>query len=829
MKNVCSLFFFLSFFVLPMNAQTAGGLSFTIKGQILDSLTNETVPYATLSIAQEDHPTQPVKLLASGIDGKFELTLNQAGNYILTTQSVGKTPGIKQFTLREGQTKVDLGKLFMQEQSERIAEVTVTAQKPLVKVEIDKLTYSIEDDPEAVTNNTLEMLKKVPMVTVDGEDKIQLKGSDNYKIYLNGKPSTLLSGSNAADALKSMPASTVKNIEVITEPGAKYDAEGVGGIINIITSRHTLNGYTGTIRADAGTSGRMGGGVNLSVKAGKFGLTGNYNYNYMNNPWTNSESHRETKGTQKEYLNQTGKNKYNGGFQFGSVEASYEVDTLNLLTLGVNLFGGNMKNKSELDVESLNPNDPARDYSYSRHSSNTYNYGSTDINLDYQRSTRKKDEMLTLSYKYSHAPDGSKSTTHLTDIDNYPYGSTQFPRKDENDAYTNEHTGQVDYTTPLFEGHTIEGGVKYILRQNVSDATIRIFDDTGGQWMESPNSLKFDHTQHIYSGYAGYAIKTKKIGYKAGLRAEGTSVDADFKKTPDQNFKTNYFDVVPSATVSYMINAAQQIRVGYNMRIQRPSIWFLNPYINESDPQNISYGNPLLDSEKSHNINVNYSMFSQKFNFNINGYYSFVNNAIEQYTFINNQEVHATTYDNIGSRKNIGVYLYGRWNPVSLFNITLNGGGSYVAYKAPSRGLKNDGFRGNVYSNAQINLPSNFRVNVYGGYYVGWITLQSKGSNQYYAGINVSKDLLKKRLTVALSANNPFRTTMKYERTTDDELFNNRSTNYWRARDFSIRVSYTFGNLKGQQTKKIRRGISNDDSKSGEGGGSSGGSGGDSK
>ena len=156
--------------------------------------------------------------------------MSSAGKYIISMQSIGKAPAEKIFTISDKQRNLDLGKLYMQEDNQRLGEVTVTAQKPLVKAEIDKLTYSLEDDPEAQTNNTLDMLRKVPMVTVDGDDQIQLKGSTNFKIYMNGKPSNLLSN-NPAEVLKSMPANSVKNIEVITDPGAKYDAEGIGVLL----------------------------------------------------------------------------------------------------------------------------------------------------------------------------------------------------------------------------------------------------------------------------------------------------------------------------------------------------------------------------------------------------------------------------------------------------------------------------------------------------------------------------------------------------------------------------------------------------------------------
>lgn len=192
-------------------AQTGGGsAAFTIKGQVVDSLSNESVPYATLRIALASAPQNPVKLLACDDDGKFTATMNKPGKYVMTMESLGKAPAKKTFTLSENKKLLDFGKLFMNDDTQQLKEVTVVAQKPLVKVEVDKLTYNLEDDPEAKTNNALEMFRKVPMVTVDGEDKIQLKGSSNYKIYMNGKPSNLLSGDNASDVLKSMPASSIK-------------------------------------------------------------------------------------------------------------------------------------------------------------------------------------------------------------------------------------------------------------------------------------------------------------------------------------------------------------------------------------------------------------------------------------------------------------------------------------------------------------------------------------------------------------------------------------------------------------------------------------------
>ena len=817
---------------VPLCAQNQNAADYTIKGQVVDSLSNETVPYATLSIALANAPQKAIKLLACDDDGKFTTTLKQPGTYIMSMQSLGKLPAVKRFTLSEGKKSLNLGKLFMNDDTQQINEVKVVAQKPLVTVEVDKITYSLDDDPEAKTNNALEMFRKVPMITVDGEDKIQLKGSSNYKIYMNGKPSNLLSGENASDVLKSMPASSIKNIEVITDPGSKYDAEGVGGIINIITSKNAMQGYTGTVRANASTLGSFGGGGYVSLKVGNLGLTANYGYNNRNSPWNDSHSERETdedrlaEGRPTKLI-EDGRSKYKGPFQYGYLEASYEIDTLNLISVGANLFRGKSKNLSELDAV-LNPlgdefnSSPI--YKFHRNSVSEGTFGSTDLNVDYQHSTSKKDELLTVSYRFSQSPNDSESNTELSDVVNY-YLSNEYPKWNINDASTIEHTGQIDYTTPLFNKQTLEAGVKYINRQNKSNTLEQIYNDSTKMWEDhSRDNSQFRHTQHIYSAYLGYLIRLNKFGIKAGVRAEGTSLKAEFARKPDMDFSTNYFDVVPNATLTYQIDMSTQIRLGYNMRIQRPGIWYLNPYINDVDPQNISQGNPNLDSEKSNNVNLNFSKFTQKFSINASLSYTFVNNPIERYSFTADFPVDDprsqyngamwNTYDNIGKKQQVGMFLYGNWSPTTWFRIYMNGGLDYTDLKAPTLDLKKDGVSGRVFAGTQFTLPKDFRINLNGGYFSPWIMLQGKQSPFYFAGLNVSKDFLKKKLSVSVGANNPFWKTMKMEMTTNGEGFRNVSTNWRSAREFRFSVSYRFGTMKGQ-IKKVRRGISNDDSKGG--------------
>lgn len=827
MKEKLMTLFLVLFFTVPVFAQPGSAPSYSIKGQVIDSLSNESVPYATLNIVLANAPQQSVKMLATDDNGKFETTLKAPGDYLLNIQFVGKAPAQKSFTIKEGQNSVDLGKVYMEDDTQRISEVTVTAQKPLVKVDIDKITYSLEDDPEAKVNNTLEMLRKVPMVTVDGEDKIQLKGSTNFKIYMNGKPSNLLSN-NPSEVLKSMPASSVKDVEVITDPGAKYDAEGIGGIINIITHKNSsLQGITGNVRANANTFGGYSGGAYVSAKIGKLGITANFNHSQQDSPWNDSEMVRDNYMEGDKYrLTQYGRSKYKGPFQFGNLEASYEIDTLNLISFGGNIFNGKMKNYSELAVNRINQNETPG-YNYDRNSTSENTFGSTSFNADYQRSTRKKDELITVSYRYSNSPNDSEDYTDLLNVNNYtPETGNTYPQHNINDAATIEHTGQIDYTTPLFKGHTFEVGAKYINRKSRSKTDRLMYGDNGWEDISSLDS-HFKHIQHIYSGYLGYSMRINKFGFKAGARAEGTSLNVDFAKSPDLNFDKSYFDFVPNATISYQLSMTQQLRVGYNMRISRPGIWYLNPYVNDSDPEYIRYGNPSLDTEKSHNISSNYSFFSQKININASFNYSFVNNSIENYSFIDPEKpnVLQSTYDNIGRRQRTGVYLYGSWNPVPLFRIYLNGGLNYVDMKSEKMNMANSGFDGNIFAGSQFTFPKDFRVNLNGGYYAPWIQLQGEGSAFYFIGLNLSKDFLKKKLTVSVGTQNPFWKTIKMESNTTSQVFDMRSVNHRNARMFHFSVSYRFGSLK-EQIKKVKRGISNDDMKAGGSGGQDGGGGG---
>lgn len=811
---------------MPMivGAQTQGTQSqFSVKGVLVDSLSNEGEPYSTIRIMLKSNPQKPVKLAVTGTNGRFNEKLSSAGAYLITFTSVGKTMVQREFSVSETAKTADLGTILISESTEMLKGVEVVAQKPLVKAEVDKITYSIEDDPESKTNSTLEMLRKVPLVTVDGEDNIQVNGSSSFKVYVNGKPNNMMSN-NPKEVLKSLPANSVKSIEVITDPGAKYDAEGVGGILNIITTGGGMEGYTVTLNAGVNNNGARASGYG-TVQVGKFTVTGNYSYNHQDSPRSYSSGGREDYTSDEyKYLSTEGSSKNKGHFQFGSMEGSYEIDTLNLVSFSMNLMGGSFKNDGSSTTLMQNA-DRQHAYSYLSRSRGESGWGNVSANFDYQHSFKKKGELFTFSYRYDGSPNNGDVYTSYEDIQDYPY-SMDYLRDQhyDNDARTDEHTFQMDYTNPITDKHKIDVGVKYILRNNKSDVVYEKKNDELVYEQDPDLTDSYKQTQNILAAYSDYQLKVGKFGAKAGLRYEHTFMDVKYKLMPEKDFDAGFDDLVPSASFTYQLAPTKTIRANYNMRISRPGIWYLNPFRDTSNPTSISYGNPDLDSEKSHAVAVGFSSFSAKFNVNLNLRYMFVNNGIERYSFMNNG-VQESTYGNIGHTSRTSLSLWMNWNPGSKTRLSINASGSYADYKSEGDLLqaRNHGFAGNLFVNAQQTLPWDLRFSFYGGGGTPSVSLQGKGSSYSYYGFSLSRSFLKeKRLTVSVNASNIFKKYQSYHSHTQTDTFYSWSESKYPQRRYGFNISWRFGELKAQ-VKKAQRGINNDDVKSGGGGSSEGG------
>ena len=806
--NLKSVFvgLFALFIILANPVQGISQQNYNVKGIVVDSVSNETMPYATIAISHKNNPAVFIKRLAANDKGAFTTTVNASGDYILVAIMEGKETKILPFTIKEGNKETDLGTIYLSELGGTLSNVVVRVQKPLVKMEIDKLTYDAESDPDSKSENVLEMLRKVPMVTIDAEENIQLKGSSSFKVYINGKPSSIVA-SNPSQVLKSMPASNIKNIEVITDPGAKYDAEGLAGIINITTAKNTTDGYTGNINLGATTLNTYNGSGYITAKYGKFSLSGNLGYVYWENPENIMDSRREDY-LENTVLSQNGIFNNKGPRLFGGAEITFELDTLNMFSLGFSHFNGNVKLES--DLRAAMTQNATTLFSYLRQTDSKSGFGGTDINANYQRSFRKKGMTLTASYRYGYSPNDSENDTEVKDTFNFK----PIREHSESDASSKEHSAQIDFVTPINQMHTIEAGAKYIYRDNTSDVTFNQFNFNTSNWENNHNrENNLDYRQGIFSVYGAYGLRFKKIGFKAGIRMENTDINADFSDRSSAsgklNIESNSFDFVPSLNLTYQLSMTKSLRLAYNMRIQRPGISHLNPYLNDSDPLNISSGNPYLNSEKSNNLSLTYSSFSQLFNLNASFNYSFVNNAIQDYTTIRDSVTYKT-YANIGKNQNVGLNLFTSWMPFSNFRIFINGNGSYIDIKNDNKTITSSGFSAQLFGGISYNFLKSFRAGLHAGYFKNPNTLQREIKAISFMAVSLGKDFFNKKLSVNIMLQEPFRKNMDMTLKTKGTDFYQVDHVVVKRQQVGFSVSYKFGELK-SQVKKIQRGITNDD------------------
>lgn len=810
--------------------------SYTITGVVADSVTHEGEPYATLTIARADSAANPLKQALTDIKGRFSISSSGTGSYLLMVRSMGRKPMQRAYTVDATTRTIDLGTLLLQDGGNQLETVEVVAYKPLVKADVDKIAYSVEDDPEANTNTVIEMLKKVPMVTVDGQDNIRVNGNSSFKIYVNGKPNNMMT-KNPKEVLKSMPASSIKKIEVITNPGPKYDAEGVGGILNIVTEGKGPEGYNATFSGRANNSS-YGGGLYATVKQGKLTMSVNYNASSNHSPKGYTYSDRSQIGTDGTVTSSTVADGYTKGhsqWQGGDVEASYEIDTLRLITGSFSLSKFTSKRDALNTAFSTVPATGQRLYGYRSPSHSKENWDDYSASLDYQRSFSVKDRLLTLSYRLESSPSTSDSRYLYTDREAADDWQTFIDRmrdqRMDGDENTMEHTFQIDYTTPFAKHHTWEAGVKYILRRNKSDND-RYNLGTGDkdETYDSDNSSHYRHHNDILAAYTGYGLTLDKWSARLGLRYEHTQQKVEYLLGRGTNFHKNFDDLVPSARLGYKFSDATNLSVGYKMRINRPGIWYLNPYLDDRIPDAISQGNPNLDTEKSHAVDLQFSSYNSKLTYTLTGTYRFVNNSIESVDrLVNDRDIEGlpnptgkdviySSYANIGHIQYAGLMAYANWTPITNTRITLNGSVGY-SHMSDGQSLRNHGWCTNIDASLQQTFAKTWIFNA--SYYVQTPqpTLQGKDARYQWYNFSLSKSFMDKRLTLTAYIINPFgKRYFCYRSETVADNFRTTASSSWCQLYYGVSVRFRIGKLKAS-VKHTERTVENNDVKQGGRGG----------
>jgi hypothetical protein len=796
-----------------LTGASAFAQSATVKGVVADSLLHQGEPYASVRIFRQKQMTKPTAVLVTDINGAFKQQVSGRGSYTIVISAVGRKDVTRDFLVKGSET-VNMDTLYISDDTHLLKGVTVTAQKPLVKMEVDKVSYNVENDIDSKTNSALDMLRKVPMVTVDGNDNITVNGSSSFKVYVDGKPNVMLS-SNPGQILKNMPASAIKNIEVVTNPGAKYDAEGVGGVLNIVMNKvagaaANTNSMSTTVRTMLSNRG-VGGSVYAAVQQGKFGLSVNANAGHTKmKDMKVSTSREQTGSTNNSTMDMDMKNTNEVNFTMGNMNMSYEIDSLRLLSATVGVMGFN-DDMTDPGTTSFKGGMYGSGYGYNSNTTQKMSHYSVNGSVDYQRTfAGHKDRMLTLSYLISSAPNKTKSTNSF-DTSSLSQLLNLSDRYTDIHNNTLEQTFQLDYSTPMNSNLTLDAGAKYILRNNSSHSDYYSVNGDNRTWDEAA-SMNYKHSNDILAGYGEMSAKVNKWSAKAGLRYEHTWQHVKYLLGKGDNFDMNYGNLVPSGNLSYKISETQNIGLAYNMRITRPGITMLNPYVNNSDPTTLSYGNTNLDCEKAHNISLVYNTFSPKWVMNLTLRHSFCNNAIENYSFYDSNNILNTTYGNVVKNQQTGLNAYINWNASANTRIMMNGALQYVDLKSDQLGLSNNGWQGNLMMGLQQTLPWKLRLSANVMTSTKSYTLQG-----YSTGINIvmgslSRSFINDRLNVTLTGVTPmWSENIEMKTMAKGKDFISHSVTNLPLRSVMLSFSYTIGGQK--NIKKAQHTIVNDDLK----------------
>jgi outer membrane receptor protein involved in Fe transport len=783
----------------------------TVKGIAIDSATNKPLGYVTVALL-DAKTQQSVKAGLTKDDGSFILTAPLGKTYQAAFASVGYRS--KVVNISGSGAEVSLGKMLLSVSNSQLKEVSVNAVRPVMKQEVDRISYDVQADPESKAITALDMMRKVPLLSVDAEDNIKLKGSGNYKILINGKESALMAKS-PSDVLRAMPASNIEKIEVITTPPAKYDAEGLAGIINIITKKNVDQGYNVNLGARYNTIWGPGLNLNASVKQGKFGLSTFTGINKRNGFDANTENSQIFSGGQS--ITQDGTNHNTGNNYYTWTDLSYEIDSLNLLTGSFGTYRGINDQSGNLLSNTLN-NDGSVAQQYRQMSINNNRFQGYDVGLNYQLGFKNnKEQLLTLSYKYNYSPNQLFGNNVFSDRVN-DLESEQPSFNQDNSSGDKEHTVQIDYAQP-FKKVTLEVGGKAIIRDNFSNFTRSDLDPASNQYNLNPlYTDDFNYHQDVYSLYNSYQIKLDNYVAKVGLRLEHTSINAD-STSANTKVKQSYNNLIPSISIQRKFKTSS-INFGFTQRIQRPSIYQLNPFVDNSNPKFISTGNPNLRPELNNTFEFTYSNFAKN-SFNAGLSYAFSNNAIQNVTSLLTDNtakdtVTSTTYQNLGSNRTLGLNINTNLSIAKNLSFNVNGQIARVWLTGTfnEQFYKNSGFTGNAFGSLGYKFGTGYRIGLDAGFFSGDVNLQGKTSNFIYNSYVLTKEFLNKKASISLAANNPYSKYHDNTSYTNTPQFIQSSFNEDPYRSFNIRINYKFGKLN-SEIKKSQHSINNDDTKGG--------------
>lgn len=814
-------------FAVAVQAQPGGGPSIAgrISGVIIDSLTKQPVDYATISLGRSGS-TKNTNGALTDEKGAFKIDKVSPGSYRLTITFMGyKTKVIDPVKTTLEKPDNNLGRIVLSPNSQMLNAVVIEGQAAVIENKVDKMVYNAEKDATVSGGNAGDVLRKVPMVSVDHDGNVSLRGSQNVKILINGKPSGAVA-SSVADAMKMLPADQIKSVEVITSPSAKYDAEGTGGIINIITKKKEMSGVSGSISGGLGTRQNNGNG-NLNINHNRLSISGNFggNLTWPQNSSIVYSSLNPAAGIENSQIGESETKRY--GFM-SSGNVSYDFNNYNSISSGIRFNQGQF----QTDGSSFNrriTNGTTEEYDQENLSKTLF--GGFDWNADYTRKFKKQGHEVTLAGQWSQG----KNTTDFSSF--YTPLTVQHKNQlGDNEALNDEYTVQADYSLPITDKIKLETGAKTIMRKINSDYTVSILNPNASEYViDNATSNNYDYNQDVYSGYAVLTLQLKNnYGLQLGGRLENTKIDgsAGNLNASLEPFSNSYTNFIPNVSLTKTIKA-HTLRLSYNKRIQRPSLQFLNPFRNTSNLLYQSQGNPYLSPEVSQSVEFNYSTFIKTSVINASLYFRHTDNVIESflkpdtYTITNADgttetiPVSLTTFNNIGSNNSIGGSFFGSISPIK--NVTLRGNINLYSYSPVAstqfeQQEEKTYLMYNAFVSGSFTLPKGFVSETFMIINAPRRTFQGRNPAFNMWVLSLNKEILKKKGKIGINVIDPFNERKNFKSAINAGSLVQNSNFSMPFRSVGVNFSWQFGkmNFNPQQQQRKKRGVNNDDLKQGD-------------
>lgn len=773
-----------------------------ITGVIVDAQTNETIPFAS-AILSNKKTKATVKVVQSDVNGAFALTNIPVGVYTFKASYVGFQTMVRDsVAISTAVKEINFGTIKMKTaKGNLLNEVTVTAPKTTMQLGIDKKVFSVDQSLVSEGGSAADLLQNVPSVQTDMEGNVSLRGSAGVRVLIDGKPS-LIAGGNVAQILQSIPASSIESVELITNPSAKYDAEGQSGIINIVLKKNKKLGLNGSLALTAGNRDNYNASTNISFQNSKVNLFGNYSYRYGNRiggGFNNILYKNATTGLAFANQNNESVDLNKGHNLKAGLDYYLAEKSVVSFSAGLNLRNGN--ENELLNINQLYTNSNPLSLS-NRQNTEQQDGNSYDLNVDFSQKFKNPKEEITANFSFS---EGTNDTYQIYNTNIYNLNGASANKLDiqrtQRDGYNQNFNVQVDYSKPVGKLGKIEAGYRSQIRNAESSTFADQLSPVNGSFnFNYLLSNDFNSKDQVHAAYFNYQNQLNNFGYQVGLRAEDATLNTEMGAydintnigyTPG---KVAYTRIYPSVFLTQKLKADQQVQLSYSRRVNRPRGWDTNPFIDVSDPLNYRQGNPNLQPEDVHAFELSYSKFWKKFSLISSAYMRRTNDVIQRIrTEPDANGITITTPQNLTRNIASGLELIGKFDLFKKWNFTANVNlyQSKIVGAPAADFVDNAGFSYNANLTNNFILPYGITLQIKGDYRSREIMAQGIRKAIYGVDAGAKYDISKKA-SLSLNIRDVF-FTRKWQMTTEGSTSVIDFSRYMQGTQGNLTLSYRFG------------------------------------